>query len=356
MLLMLSASAQDVSSVLGIPFGSTKPEVIAAMKKKGYKEYYEIRNVVEYEEKIAFGKFTLFTAEFNFTKDARLNDVALYVKNDDEQNLLKEFDLVVAELGKKYGKGESRRKYNNNYKNNSDKVILQEIKAGTTTIKHIWNFSGAAVEVVLMSTPNIAIHYQNDNITYESERIENEKFLKDYGKDLESSTTFFALPIGASKSAVFSAMKNRGYTNDPYYKKRLHYNAPVTFGKFSPQQLTYKFDDNDKLINILMVIKPKKRDESIDTFDIVVNTLMSQYGPGEAKTPAWTESQKSTISKIIYIESGKSKYQYWHKWETEKTVLKVELTKEMLIEISYTNSPLMEAFEKKEIIRRSEDY
>ena len=345
------------NSVLGIAFGSTRSEVIAEMKKKGYKKYDAIRNVVEFKEKINFGKFTLFNAEFQFTPDGKFCDARLYLVNDIPSNLLKEYEEVVTELSKKYGKGESTKKYNNNYKQIVEAKILAEVKAETTTYKHRWDFPGMAIEVVLMSSPNIAIHYQNDNISDESERLANEKVAKDYGNGFTGSHAFFDVPRNATKSAVMAVMKKRGLVHNSLFKKKLEYNAPLNFGGFQATRAIFNFDDNERLINISVRILPSKESEIINLYDEVVNALSYIYGEGASKTPNWDESAKRNPEfRVGRIRYGNSKYYHEHKWTQSQTAVQLNLNHELVLDINYINVPLAEAFEVKERIRRAEDY
>ena len=133
--------SKEMNSVMGIPFGSTKAQVKAAMSQKqpGIKIREEKSNIVIYNDG-KFGGRSAFSFLFKFTDSDKLHTTIILLDPVYCNQVFELYDGIVSDINQKYYVSDfvvERYKYP--YEK-SDRENTNVITGGYATINTIWTF------------------------------------------------------------------------------------------------------------------------------------------------------------------------------------------------------------------------
>jgi hypothetical protein len=177
-----SQTTKPIDGFLGIKFGSSKAIVLAAMKAKGAildKENTDATNLVFSDVKLGARTADGFIVKF-------VNDKAFeadYIfKPEAEGKLLGEYNDLVADIARVYGKGEATNKYTSPYKEGEgDDDTLVGLSAGKIDISTLWvDANQNSVGITISTDMTVDLTYQNDKLTDEAIKKQQAKDKSDF--------------------------------------------------------------------------------------------------------------------------------------------------------------------------------
>lgn len=180
-----------MNSVMGIPFGSTKAQVRAAMleKQPGIKIREEKPNIIIYD-KGKFGGRESFSFLFKFTDSGKLHTAIVLLDPIYCSQVHELYDGIVSDInGKYYVSDLSIERYKYPY-DKSDRENTNVITGGYATIHTIWTFDMAntpdntdddnAIMIEITNNCIVKVSYQDGVLIDEVVNKQKEQNSKDY--------------------------------------------------------------------------------------------------------------------------------------------------------------------------------
>lgn len=182
---------RTMNSVMGIPFGSTKAEVKAALieKQPGIKIREESANMIIYD-KGKFGGRESFSFLFKFTDSGKLHTAIILIDPVYCSKVHEIYDDIVSDINEKYYVSDLQvERYKYPY-DKSDRENTMVITGGYATIHTIWSFDmpstpsntddDNAIMVEITSNCIIKIAYQDGVLIDEVVNKQKQQNSKDY--------------------------------------------------------------------------------------------------------------------------------------------------------------------------------
>jgi hypothetical protein len=183
--------SKEMNSVMGIPFGSTKAQVKAAMSQKqpGIKIREEKSNIVIYNDG-KFGGRSAFSFLFKFTDSDKLHTAIVLLDPVYCSQVHELYDGIVSDInGKYYVSDLSIERYKYPY-DKSDRENTNVITGGYATIHTIWTFDMAntpdntdddnGIMIEITNNCIVKVSYQDGVLIDEVVNKQKEKNSKDY--------------------------------------------------------------------------------------------------------------------------------------------------------------------------------
>jgi hypothetical protein len=183
--------SKEMNSVMGIPFGSTRAQVKAAMSQKqpGIKIREEKSNIVIYNDG-KFGGRSAFSFLFKFTDSDKLHTTIILLDPVYCNQVFELYDGIVSDINQKYYVSDfvvERYKYP--YEK-SDRENTNVITGGYATINTIWTFDmpntpdstddDNAIMIEITNGCIVKVSYQDGVLIDEVVNKQKEKNSKDY--------------------------------------------------------------------------------------------------------------------------------------------------------------------------------
>jgi hypothetical protein len=183
--------SKEMNSVMGIPFGSTRAQVKAAMSQKqpGIKIREEKSNIVIYNDG-KFGGRSAFSFLFKFNDSDKLHTTIILLDPVYCNQVFELYDGIVSDINQKYYVSDfvvERYKYPYD---KSDRENTNVITGGYATINTIWTFDMAntpdstdddnAIMIEITNGCIVKVSYQDGVLIDEVVNKQKEKNSKDY--------------------------------------------------------------------------------------------------------------------------------------------------------------------------------
>jgi hypothetical protein len=180
LMLPLSVFSQDttITGMMGIPFGISKQEVISKMKLKGYTNEPNQNEYLSFEQ-VKFGAFKSASVNYYFTENKFYQGLVVLLPDLDAKTVAL-YNDVIEEISKKYGPGESYKKFKSPYKD-GDGFELTAIKTGNADYQTFWaNRKQGIISAYISETLIVVIKYQDKALTKEAVESQSSKNASDY--------------------------------------------------------------------------------------------------------------------------------------------------------------------------------
>jgi len=176
-----SQTTKPIEGFLGIKFGSSKDEVIAAMKAKGYKPGVSNNNS---DPILDFGSITYGhrqTTEFGVKfVDNKAYQAVFIFKADEEPKTIIYYNNLINDINENYGPGDQHRIFRSPYAD-GDGDEITAISGGYADYFTNWFDSNKNdIQVKITSEMNVIVFYTNGTLADQAKAKAKEKEKGDY--------------------------------------------------------------------------------------------------------------------------------------------------------------------------------
>jgi hypothetical protein len=178
----ISQTKKPVDGFLGIKFGSSKEDVIAALKARG-----GVLSDGATDSKIRFTNIKLGPRQSEALRiyfvDNKMCQGSFYFTSEHDSEVIPNYKALVNDISDVYGKGNSISDFKPPYKE-GDGDEIQAIKAGEATIYTDFKSDNNLLQVKIVSTKDydlfIVASYYDNTLVAEAQAKEKEKAKSDY--------------------------------------------------------------------------------------------------------------------------------------------------------------------------------
>lgn len=168
----------NISSVIGIPFGKTKAEVITLMKGKGYSPTPNKESYLSFKN-VKYGRYTAASFTLYFYKNKFYHGLIILIP-EQKPKVYDEYNELVSTLSEKYGEPVSIREFKTPYKD-GDGYEETAVTGGYATINDNWLNKGLGFLITeLTKSTLIAIDYYHTEMYNTAFKEAKEDRQKDY--------------------------------------------------------------------------------------------------------------------------------------------------------------------------------
>jgi len=178
----ISQTKKPVDGFLGIKFGSSKEDVITALKARGGVLNNSSTDKDVYFTDVKLGPRASESLTVSFV-DNKMYFGAFYFKPDHDAEVFADYKALVNDIAEVYGKGKSTADYNSPYKE-GDGDELQAVKAGEAKIFTDFKSDKNLLQVKIKSTKDYDVYviatYYDNTLLAEAQAKEKQKAKSDY--------------------------------------------------------------------------------------------------------------------------------------------------------------------------------
>ncbi|HEY8928587.1 MAG TPA: hypothetical protein VIM55_05330 [Mucilaginibacter sp.] len=177
-----SQTNKPIEGFLGIKFGSSKADVITALKARGGVLSTKSTDKAVYFSNVKLG--TRVSEQLTiFFDDNKMYQGSFYFKPEHDDDVIGDYKALVSDVSEIYGKGKSTADFKPPYKN-GDGDEVQAIKAGDANFFTDFKSGNNLLQITIISTKDydlfvIASYYDNDLLS-QAQGKEKEKAKADY--------------------------------------------------------------------------------------------------------------------------------------------------------------------------------
>jgi hypothetical protein len=176
----MSQTKRPIEGFLGIKFGSSKADVIAAIEAKGGKlEHYDKtpENQVYFSNvKLGPRATIIFFVVFNNDK---AYEAIFGFKPDSEPQAVEYYDALISDISDIYGKGKSTRTFKSPYED-GDGHAVSAIQGGYAQYFTNWEADKKIIQININQELNIQLTYEDETLAAEAKAKQKAKEKSDY--------------------------------------------------------------------------------------------------------------------------------------------------------------------------------
>lgn len=178
----ISQTTKPIEGFLGVKFGSSRQEVIAAIKAKGGILDADSPADKAYFTNVSLGPRAAETLFVFFTND-KLYKGVFYFKPDQEPQTIEYYNALVSDISEVYGKGKAVRTFKSPYQE-GDGYEITALSSGHATFFTNFDRANGLIQIGIKTLKDeslyVLVYYEDKTLSAEVEKNEKQKAKSDY--------------------------------------------------------------------------------------------------------------------------------------------------------------------------------